>query len=284
MQDDNDRKIEAEDNKPIDDKEPLTNDAIIFPEEEHSLNISYINQKDTNHKHEDNLNIKKDRKSLFSNEKTRKRNLILVILSIFVLMCGFGVLAGISINNILNNVSKSTSGNYSNEIEGKNIFLRKNATDLQKDLFKQLKQAYADEDDEEAAKLTAESFIADFYTWTNKYGSYDVGGIYYCCDRFNTELYGRDTFYKYVTYYIDKYGSENLLEVISINAEGGHVDGAKYKLSYDEQEYEQYYFRVTWEYADHPGFTKKEYCSSNTIVVIKSATGRFEIVEAYGDN
>ena len=234
-----------------------------------------------------NMNIdstKQKKINIFDSKKNRVRNLLFIIIPIFIVMCVFGVIAGLSVSNLLSSASSGGTATHANEIEGKNIFLRKNATNLQKDLFAQLKQAYADGNDEEAAKLTAESFIADFYTWTNKYGSYDVGGIYYCCDRYNTELYGRDTFYKYVSYYIDKYGSENLLEVTSINAEGGLIPNAKYILEYDGQEYEQYYFTVDWEYADHPGFTEKEYCSRNYIVVIKSSAGRFEIVEAYGDN
>ena len=163
-----------------------------------------------------------------------------------------------------------------------NIFLRDNATDLQKELFEKLKTAYKEGNDEEAARLTAESFIADFYTWTNKYGSYDVGGIYYCSDRYNVELYGRDTFYKYVSYYIEEYGSENLLEVTDVNASGGYVSDKKYTIDSLNQDFDEYYFEVSWEYADHLNFTEKEYCSYNVIVVIKSDTGRFEVVEAYG--
>lgn len=226
------------------------------------------------------ISVKK--RGLFTNEKTRIRNLILIIAPFCVLLVLFIIFAVISSSNLVNSLSQGSSSNYSNEIEGMNIYLRKNATDLQKDLFKQLQNAYKEGNDEEAAKLTAESFIADFYTWTNKYGSYDVGGIYYCADRYNTELYGRDTFYKYLSYYIDKYGAENLLEVISVEAEGGLMPDTKYTIVSTGESYDQYYFEVNWEYANHPGFSANEYCTMQAIVVVKSNTGRFEIVEAYG--
>lgn len=218
-------------------------------------------------------------KGLFGNERTKKRNLILIIVPFFIMLCLFGVLTILSIKDLVSDTS-DVSSNHSNEIEGMNIYLRDNATDLQKSLFEQLKAAYENGDDEEAARLTAESFIADFYTWTNKYGSYDVGGIYYCADRYNTEIYGRDTFYKYVSYYIDEYGSENLLEVTSVTAEGGYIQDSKYELN--NTSYDVYGFDVSWEYADHPGFTENEYCTFQYIFVIKTETGRFDIVEAYG--
>ena len=217
--------------------------------------------------------------NIFSNEKTRTRNFIILLLPFFILLVCFIVLTAVSTKDLL---SGSKANVYSNEIEGMNIYLRDNATELQKDLFKQLQQAYRDGNDEEAARLTAECFIADFYTWTNKYGSYDVGGVYYCADRYNVELFGRDTFYKYVSYYIDKYGSDNLLEVTSIEANGGFVEGSKYEVESAGASFDQYAFEVSWEYADHAHFTDKEFCTFQYVIVVKSNTGRFEIVEAYG--
>lgn len=223
-----------------------------------------------------------NKKNIFDNKNTRIRNLAILVLPVFIVMCVLITFVIISLGDLSSNLSdKGTSGS-ANEIEGMNIFLRDNATDLQKNLFAQLKQAYKDGNDEEAARLTAESFIADFYTWTNKYGSYDVGGVYYCADRYNVELYGRDTFYKYVSYYIDEYGSNNLLEVVSVNAEGGYVPEEKYTIDSSGKSYDYYYFDVNWEYADHKGFTANEFCTFNVIVVIKSDTGRFEVVEANG--
>ena len=220
-------------------------------------------------------------RGLFLNEKTRIRNLILIIIPFFLMIIVFTVFIVISAKSLANNASQEATS-YSDSIEGMNIYLRKNATDLQRDLFKQLQKAYEDGNDEEAARLTAESFIADFYTWTNKYGSYDVGGIYYCADRYNIEQYGRDTFYKYVSYYIDEYGSENLLEVTSVNAVGGYVPGSKYTIDALGESFDQYYFGVTWEYADHPNFSSNEYITNQYVIVIKDSIGRFEIVEVNG--
>lgn len=226
------------------------------------------------------LPVNKNKIGLFSNKNTRIRNLIFLIVPFFVLMCALIVFTILSVGKLSNNLSEKKATSNANEIEGMNIYLRDNATELQKDLFSQLKQAYKDGNDEEAAMLTAESFIADLYTWTNKYGSYDVGGIYYYADRYNLEQYGRDTFYKYLSHYIDEYGSENLLEVVSIESHGGLCD-SKYTIDESGKSYDYYFFDVRWQYANHPNFTDKEFSTSCNVKVIKSDIGRFEVVEAY---
>ena len=224
---------------------------------------------------------KEKKKSLFSNKKTRIRNMLLIILP-FVLAIGvFGYFIFSSLKSMVNNVSGEEASRYSDHIEGKNIYLREGATELQTELFHQLQDAYNGDNDELTAKLTAECFIADFYTWTNKNGSYDVGGVYYYANRPNIEQQGRDTFYKYVSYYINKYGKENLLEVTSINSVGGKIE-EDYLIEELNQRFPHYYFEVTWEYANHPGFTANEYITKAIVNVIKDDTGRFAIVEVYG--
>ena len=103
------------------------------------------------------------------------------------------------------------------KISSMNYVLREGETELQMDLFTQLKDAIEGKTEgvteEEIARLVAMNHIADFYTWSNKLGQYDVGGLYYVNyeARENVFIQARDTIYKYLNEYMDKYGVENLL-------------------------------------------------------------------------
>ena len=93
--------------------------------------------------------------------------------------------------------------NDDHKISSMNYVLREGETELQMDLFTQLKNAVEGKaegiTDEEIARLVAMNHIADFYTWSNKLGQYDVGGLYYVNSiaRENVFIQARDTIYKY---------------------------------------------------------------------------------------
>ena len=222
-------------------------------------------------------------KKLFKNPKTRYRNLGLIILPFVLLFCLFGFLAWRSAGNLLGG---STS--MANSIDTMDYHLRSNATEYQRSLFQELSDLCltdAENKDKEAiASSVVENFIADFYTWTNKAGSYDVGGLYYVYSPSKANIYtqARDTFYHYLTNYIKDYGAENLLEVAqdSIEIKGSKVDE---KYSYNGKEYDAYYYSATWSYVDHEGFDESDYETSENFLVIENEDGRFEIVQAYGD-
>ena len=222
-------------------------------------------------------------KKLFKNPKTRYRNLGLIILPFVLLFCLFGFLAWRSAGNLLGG---STS--MANSIDTMDYHLRANATEYQRSLFQELSDLCltdAENKDKEAiAASVVENFIADFYTWTNKAGSYDVGGLYYVYSPSKANIYtqARDTFYHYLTNYIKDYGAENLLEVAqdSIEIKGSKVDE---KYIYNGKEYDAYYYSATWSYVDHDGFDESDYETSENFLVIENEDGRFEIVQAYGD-
>lgn len=235
-------------------------------------------------------------KKLFKNPKTRTRNLILVILPFVILagICGFITFK--SIKSMSNNASGTSTEAYKDSIDSMDYHLRSNATKLQTELFKELSKAVDSGDKSEIAKLVAENYVADFYTWTNKDGTYDIGGMYYVYSPQKTNIYtqARNTYYRYLTYYINTYGSENLLEVDSIDAE---VDTNSNSYEYDGKTYTSYFVTCTWTYKnedtfkdlnlqgypdsveeDRRTFVKKEY-----FLIIEKEDGRFEIVQAYGD-
>ncbi len=228
-------------------------------------------------------------KKLFKNPKTRKRNLILAILPFVILASICGFIAFKSVSSISGNAQGNSKDSYKDSIDSMDYHLRSNATKYQTELFKDLTKAVEDGSDKyEIAKLVAENYVADFYTWSNKDGTYDVGGMYYVYSPQKTTIYtqARNTYYKYVTYYINEFGANNLLEVENITSTLGDKVGT---YEFEGKKYDSYFVTCEWTYKNEAtfsnvstkidgGFVKKEYFT------IIEKDGRFEIVQAYGDN
>lgn len=217
---------------------------------------------------------------LFKDKKTRYRNLVIVLLPFIILMFVFGFTAYKSVSGIIGKGGEKVT--FSNSIDSMDYHLRANATKLQKDLFSELSDTVKAGDKEKIAELVVKNYVADFYTWTNKNGIYDVGGMYYVYSPSKTNILvqARDTFYKYMSYYANEYGQENLLEVTSVEAEGGLADE---KYEYEGKKYDKYYFVCNWTYSQNDKFDTSDFVTKNYITVIENEDGRFEIVEAYGD-
>ena len=220
-------------------------------------------------------------KKLFKDKKYRYRNLILILIP-FVLIIGLFCYVSVDSIRTITNTITNKGGQVSESIEEYDYHLINGATDLQKDLFKELGKAVKSEDDRETAMAVAKNFVADFYTWTNKAGQYDVGGMYYVFSPQKSTIYSqaRNQFYKYVSTYIEEYGQDNILEVETVEADCG--DGPM-KYEFGGVTYDAYAVTCNWTYVNHKNFTEKEYRTKEYFTVIKNADGRFEIVQAYGD-
>lgn len=228
-------------------------------------------------------------KNLFKNPKTRKRNLILAILPFVIIASICGFIAFKSVNSISGNAQGTSKESYKDSIDSMDYHLRSNATKYQTELFRELTKAVEDGTDKyNIARLVAENYVADFYTWSNKDGTYDVGGMYYVYSPQKTTIYtqARNTYYKYVTYYINQFGAKNLLEVENITSTLGNKVGS---YEFEGKKYDSYFVTCEWTYKNEDtfkdvsmksgdGFVKKEYFT------IIEKNGRFEIVQAYGDN
>ena len=228
-------------------------------------------------------------KNLFKNPKTRKRNLILAILPFVIIASICGFIAFKSINSISGNAQGTSKESYKDSIDSMDYHLRSNATKYQTELFRELTKAIEDGTDKyNIARLVAENYVADFYTWSNKDGTYDVGGMYYVYSPQKTTIYtqARNTYYKYVTYYINQFGAKNLLEVENITSTLGDKVGS---YEFEGKKYDSYFVTCEWTYKNEDtfkdismksgdDFVKKEYFT------IIEKNGRFEIVQAYGDN
>lgn len=242
-------------------------------------------------------------KKLFENKEKRYLYVFLFILPFVIAIGIFGVVTYKEAKNLLSLVSGNTDVNPEYRIESMNYAVRDNGTDVQKEYFAQLKQAIEvnNAPDEEIAGLICKNFVADHYTWSNKQGQYDVGGMHYIFDieesKNSTYLLARDGFYKYLSTYIKQYGANNLLEVESVEVASSKKLNDEYVTIINTHGYTEelghFYFdkdyhfpeawQVTcnWTYKPNTKFDPSGYATSmNFIVVLNGYNGRYEIAEA----
>ena len=242
---------------------------------------------------------------VFADKKKRYLLLFLLILPLLVAIGFFGSIVYKEVMNIMNLAQGVAEVKDENKIESMGYILRENATDLQKDYFKELKTAVEEEefDGLKIAELVAKNYVADFYTWTNKQGSYDVGGLYYVFDgeylngdhfKDNVYLNAKDGFYKYINNYINDYGQDNVLRVTDVQIVSSqktsqdfivneHVayvqDENEEWIDYrEDHEFDTYIVKCRWDYAETPLDLSKFANSINLMII--DHNGTFKIVEA----
>ena len=120
-----------------------------------------------------------------------------------------------------------------------------NPTQFQQDEFKKLTEALKGDDPLAISEAVVRNFIADYFTWTNKDGNYEVGGLQYIYGPMFTSFQeqSRWEFYKDLDLYISQYGRENLLEVTDITTTANYA--AKFE-HYSGDVYDAYYIEASW--------------------------------------
>jgi len=117
--------------------------------------------------------------------------------------------------------------------EGFYYLLPPRATPFQEELFYELlaaQEAFAASETtankEQLAALVVQNFIADFFTWSNKEGRSDVGGLQFIASdiRQNFRTAAIDGFYLYLNQYMERYGQDRLMEVGSIFIDAVDLD------------------------------------------------------------
>ena len=257
-------------------------------------------------KKQNKISIKKI-SSLFEDKKKRYLNMLLFMLPFIIAIGIFGFVAYKEAKSLINLAKDDVETKDTHKIESMNYILRDNATELQEEYFTELKNAIENPTeeitDEVIAGLVGKNYVADFYTWTNKQGQYDVGGMYYVCSeknetvKYKENIYqkARDGFYKYINEYIEEYGSENLLEVASVEVTSAKKLDDKYTLYefiesiktgdeaweviYDYVDHDAYAVSLRWTYNENTKLNLSDYAKSINLIVIEN-DGRYEIVEA----
>lgn len=245
---------------------------------------------------------------LLAKKRSRYFIMLLFMLPFIVAIGIFSTIAYREAKGLMSMATGTTETKDENLIASMNYILRDNATDIQKEYFAELKNAIENEeaavDDTTIAGLIGKNYVADFYTWTNKQGQYDIGGLYYVYNgefengehfKENVFLKARDGFYKYINNYINQYGSDKLIEVESVELTkcekapwqfliNEHIS---YKQDdqgewYDYREdhyYDAYLVSCRWTYKEDSALNLSQFPTSINLLVI-ARDDRFSIIEA----
>ncbi|MBQ9047863.1 MAG: hypothetical protein IJ120_08175 [Solobacterium sp.] len=163
-----------------------------------------------------------------------------------------------------------------------------NPTDLEKDEFQKLTDSIGTADDAAVAEAVARNFVADYFTWTNKDGNYEIGGLQYIYGGKVAvfEQWSRYNFYKDFDLYITQYGRKKLIEVATVTTDKP-VEKAPDFVTYDfkdnetkiELKYPCYEVNLSWTYVNNGAETTAFPTGARFFVA--NNEGRWEIVEFY---
>lgn len=258
-----------------------------------------------------NIDLKPKKKSfldkltgLFEDKRKRALYVILFILPFVIAIGIFGFVAYREAKNLINLATGNEEAIDAYSIPSMNYKLRANATEYQQECFAELKDAVEYESSPETiVGLVGKNYVADFYTWTNKQGQYDIGGMEYVNSEKNetieykTNIYmkARDGFYKYINKYMNDYGVENLIEVNNINVVSVTKNSKKYTIHeytetiqtgedsweklYADVDHDCYNVSLTWSYKPETKMDLSNFATSINLLIIEN-DGRYEIVEA----
>ena len=215
------------------------------------------------------------------NSKTGRRiinNVLLVLL--MVTMVGMLAAFGVNIVKIIAKENEKEVAETAvvekpdNEFINDYYTIGHNATEINKEYFREMNAALDAGDKKAVAEAVAKCFVTEYYTWTNKDGNYDVGGMEYIyTDKMKDfETYSRYNFYKDLDLYISQIGTKNLLEVESVTVTGTEPT----KWTNDEGEtITDYIVNVNWKYA--PSGMSTEGVQNSASIYVTDHDGRMEI-------
>lgn len=163
--------------------------------------------------------------------------------------------------------------------------IRNNATKLQKELYEDLIESVkSKENKKEMYELLAKNYVADFYTWTNKFRRNDVGGIQFVDDKIRVNVYqkAQNEIYNDLYYYLENGGLKETLEVVDFNVISSKMidyfiieeDGEEelydeYLEKYVDGNYhDAYEVKLTWTYETQESFNSNAYETSANIIMV----------------
>lgn len=245
--------------------------------------------------------VKTRKQNIHQTSESTKRSYLTNRVLLFVLI-GLTALmiAALAINILRIRMQKSTTTEASEEETTETInvdtgksmrndlyVIGNNPTDIQQEYFQQLTDALKSGDGAAIAEAVVYNFVSDYFTWTNKDGNYEVGGLQYIYapDVAGFEQWSRYNFYKDLDLYISQEGRDKLMEVASITTEKATEKAPDFSvITWDDPEtkkeltYESYEVNVNWTYANAKDADR--FPTGARFFVINNE-GRYEIAEFY---
>lgn len=171
--------------------------------------------------------------------KSKNKNKLNNILTLLLLITGIAVIGAFGYN--IYNIMTTNAGagetvqqeQVSNEYRNDQYSIGNNPTEINKKYFLELNDALdgktvKDDNgneytgDEAIAETVVKNFIAQYYTWTNKDGNYDIGGMQYIYTpkQSDFETYTLYNFYKDMDLYMNQNDRDKLIQVkdVTINS------------------------------------------------------------------
>lgn len=211
--------------------------------------------------------------------------LFITILSLAIMSVGgFYIMKGFQGNKNNSGVGTVSQNNF--------YTLRKNATPHQKEIYDQLSDALNQDvrDDQKIAGLVAQSFVADFYTWTNKTKFNDVGGLQFIHQDIRKPVFDQalDNIYGDMNYYLQKGDIANTLEVNQSTTKP--TTNVKFLMQEEEMDedgaitkeaitVDAFQVEITWTYKEATAVKTADFQKSSTITIVKDTDGLYSIVE-----
>lgn len=212
-----------------------------------------------------------------NNKKKMHRYFRYVIIMLIISSVLVATIVLYNINGMQNKMGEQIV--YSNE----HYVLRGNPTELQKELFKELSSQIEKNiaDDFDVVELVVKSFIADYYTWTNKQGSYDVGGSDFIFANEKTNFYftTRRNFYSNMSIYLEQGLTSNDLIEVELISMGDASYSAPYY--YYGTEYKAFYVEASWSYKENTKVDISKFSNFGSFTIIQTEENRYEIVRFY---
>lgn len=235
-------------------------------------------------------------------KKNNKKKKIKVngILSLILIVACVGIACAFGFNIYRVASSKGGEGDtvatekVDNEYSNDQYSIGNNPTDINKKYFKELNSALEGKSiknddgtevsgDEAIAQEVVKNFICQYYTWTNKDGNYDIGGMQYIYTpkQSDFETYTLYNFYKDMDLYITQDGRDDLIQVkdVTINS----TTAGEYTVSYKNENNEDVSdnlscidVNASWTYESDTKMSTSDLQNSAVFHVVND-NGRWEI-------
>ncbi len=224
---------------------------------------------------------------------TKKRKVSLNKQLMLVLMiCSLCVILATIINIV--NVFKASSRSKGSEnslssetnrdLKNDQYIIGNNPTDAERKYFNELTESLKGSDNAVKAEALAKAFVSDYFTWTNKDGNYEVGGLQYIFGPKFTAFddWSRWNYYKELDLYIHQFGRDKLPEVetITVSAETKKEKDFVVETMEDKPSFEAYRVSLEWTYDSKTKVNLNDFPTSGEFIVINN-NGRMELAEFY---
>jgi len=216
----------------------------------------------------------------------RRLILVLLITSILAIAAFAWNIYDISRSNQGAGKTQSLSADTNRSMKNDQYEIGNNPTAAEKQYFQQLTDALNAQDPEAISEAVVYNFVADYFTWTNKDGNYEIGGLQYIFGPKYTafETWSRWNYYSDLDLYISQKGRANLIQVkeITTDSKYKHDDFPITLWASDgtstETKYECYDILVSWTYESSP--VSDQFPTGGEFLVVND-NGRWEIAEFY---